>query len=301
MGASIPALRLGAVSYINTVPLLCELPEVVPGHGCRLECQLAPPAELCRMLREGALDVALISSAEFLEGDYRQISSAGIGASREVLSVRLFSRVPVGQVRRVLRDPHSRASNALLRVLIERFGVLPGPVELMDAGEAMGRRRPRVWQDAEALLEEHEADAVLLIGDSALQVLGGAPVEVDLAGAWISATGLPFTFAVWAARRELPADMADAMGGVLQRAMEEGVRQLPSIALRVGREVARGLSSTLVEEYLLHRIDFALTAQHRAGMKLFGELLRAEGDAPQEHLVGRHDEAGLLPVSRVCD
>jgi chorismate dehydratase len=301
MGASIPALRLGAVSYINTVPLLCELPEVLPGHDQRLECLLATPAELCRMLREGALDVALISSAEFLEGNYRQISSAGIGASREVLSVRLFSRVPAEQVKRVIRDPHSRASNSLMRVLIERFGVLPGPVELMDAAGAMGRRRPRVWHDAEALLEEHEADALLLIGDSALQMLGGAPVEVDLAEAWISATGHPFTFAVWAARPELPADVATAMGAVLQHSMEEGLRQLPSIAMRLGREVARGLSPTLVEEYLLHRIDFALTAEHRAGMKLFGELLRGEGDAPAEHHAGRRNEAGLLPVSRVCD
>ena len=113
------------------------------------------PSRLADGLASGHLDVGLIPSIESFQcAEYRIVSDACIACRGPVLSVKLFSRVPIEQVQSVALDAGSRTSAALVRILLQqRFGLSPElcPLPL----------------DADIL--SSPADAVLLIGDRAIR------------------------------------------------------------------------------------------------------------------------------------
>src|SRR6056297_2390565 len=110
-------LRLGAVSYLNTRPLICGLRARLAGRG-RLTLNL--PSRLADDLKAGRLDVALIPSVEYLRGvGERIVSDAVIACRGPVWSVRLLSRVPLPEIRTLALDEGSRTSATLVRVLLD--------------------------------------------------------------------------------------------------------------------------------------------------------------------------------------
>ena len=147
------------------------------------------PSRLADDLAAGRLDVALIPSIEFFQNpDYTIVSDACIACRGPVLSVKLFSRVPVQQIRTLALDEGSRTSAALVRILLkERFGIAT-------RDWSRCRSAPRWPMPA--------ADAVLLIGDRAIHSPPGRFAEVwDLGDEWCRWAGLPFVFAMWVAGR----------------------------------------------------------------------------------------------------
>ena len=191
-------LRIGAVNYLNSKPLIEGLVELLPETEIRLDY----PSRLADDLTAGHLDVALIPSIEYFRGEGYQITSdACVAAHGPVLSVKLYSRVPWGQVRTLALDEGSRTSSTLARILLsERFGVQPELEPL-----PINHRT-----------EETRTDAVLLIGDRAIQ----PPKEKflltwDLGQEWFDWTGLPFVFAMWVANdqtKKTALRSADAIG-----------------------------------------------------------------------------------------
>jgi chorismate dehydratase len=111
-------LRVGAVQYLNTRPLVHGL----AAAGVRLEFDL--PSRLADRLAAGTLDVALIPSIEMFRAPSKTIiSDACIACRGPVWSVKLFSRVPIGQIRTLALDEGSRTSVALVQILLaERAG-----------------------------------------------------------------------------------------------------------------------------------------------------------------------------------
>src|SRR6188768_2971938 len=108
-------LRVGAVSYLNTKPLIYGLERLAP----QAELVLDVPSRLAIDLAAGELDVALIPSIEFLrEPAYAIVSDACIGCRGPVLSVKLFSRGPAAEIRTLALDEGSRTSVALVRILL---------------------------------------------------------------------------------------------------------------------------------------------------------------------------------------
>src|SRR5262245_57441087 len=98
-----PPIRVGAVSYLNAKPLYYRLSEYAP--DVRLSMDV--PSGLADQLAEGALDVGLIPSVEYLRGvarGYEIIPGFAIAARGPVRSVKFFSRVPWHQIRRLALD-----------------------------------------------------------------------------------------------------------------------------------------------------------------------------------------------------
>src|SRR5436305_4801402 len=94
-------VRIGAVNYLNTKPLICDLEELAPDA----ELSLDVPSRLADLLAEGRLDVALIPVIEYFRaGSYVVVPDLSIATRGPVLSVTLFSRVPWQQIRRVALD-----------------------------------------------------------------------------------------------------------------------------------------------------------------------------------------------------
>src|SRR5262249_12314524 len=121
-------VRIGAVNYLNTRPLICDLETLAPEAGLVLDV----PSQLADDLRAGERDVALIPVIEYFRaGDYTVIPGMAIASRGPVLSVTLFSRRPWAEVRRVALDVGSRTSAALTQVLFRRrYGVAPEVVAL---------------------------------------------------------------------------------------------------------------------------------------------------------------------------
>jgi predicted solute-binding protein len=146
-------VRVGAVNYLNTKPLICDLEKLAP-HA---ELILDVPSRLADLLAEGQLDVALVPNIA--------IASRG-----PVLSVTLFSRVPWTSIRRVALDAGSRTSAALTQILLaKRYGVSAEVTSL----------------PLDSRAEDVDADAVLLIGDRAMRAcLPGFQHAFDLGQEW---------------------------------------------------------------------------------------------------------------------
>ncbi len=109
-------LKVGAVTYLNTKPLVFRLQHFAP----QAELIFDLPSRLADKLSAGQLDVALIPSVEYFQNSsYKIVSDACIACRGSVLSVKLFCRVPATQIRSLALDEGSRTSAALTRILLQ--------------------------------------------------------------------------------------------------------------------------------------------------------------------------------------
>jgi chorismate dehydratase len=237
--------RIGAVQYLNTKPLVYGL----AARGYDVVYDL--PSRLADQLSAGLLDVALIPSIELFRGSaYRVVSDACIGCRGPVMSVKLFFRTQPGRVVRLAVDEGSRTSATLARILLaERHGVVP-EVEVLPIG---------------AGLADTSADAVLLIGDRAIgSQRGSFQLIWDLGDEWCRWTGLPFVFAVWAAR---PSVDLSSIEPVLAAARDSGRTNLASIA--AAEAAPHGLTVPQCLSYLRDNLHYELGPRERSALVRF--------------------------------
>jgi chorismate dehydratase len=237
-------VRIGAVNYLNTKPLIHELEQLAPSARLLLEV----PSKLADMLAREQLDVALIPVIEyFRSGSYSVVPNISIASRGPVLSVTLFSRVPWTAIRSVALDEGSRTSAALVQVLLrKRYGVRP---EL----QPLPLDRPA---------EEVPTDAVLLIGDRAMRAcLPGFAHAYDLGQEWHDWTGLPFVYAFWAVREGV--DLGDVEQALVE-AKRLGCAAVGQIAHREAPLL--GLDAGFCRRYLGNIIHFDLGPREQAGL-----------------------------------
>ncbi|MCS6976885.1 MAG: menaquinone biosynthesis protein [Gemmatales bacterium] len=252
-------IRIGAVEYLNTKPLICDLEKLAP----EAELILDLPSRLADHLASGHLDVALIPVIEYFRaGTYTVVPNVAIASRGPVLSVTLFSRVPVTDIHSLSLDEGSRTSAALVQVLLRyRHEVIP-------------RLEPlRMDQDPDTVA----TDAVLLIGDRAMRAsLPGFPYSYDLGQEWQDWTGLPFVYAVWAVRPGVD------LGPVADALIEAKRRGRERVAQIAHQEAPRlQLDAGFCRRYLTNIIHFDLGPRELAGLERFYELACELGLAPR--------------------
>ena len=115
-------VRLGAVGYLNARPLVYGL-----DVSTRFDLRYDVPSECARLLHEGAIDVGLIPSIEYLRGGvYRIAPDLAIASRGPVDSVAIYTTRPIADVRSIALDTSSRTSVALVSVLCaRRFRIRP--------------------------------------------------------------------------------------------------------------------------------------------------------------------------------
>jgi chorismate dehydratase len=244
-------VRLGSVDYLNARPCVAGL----QGHP-RFKLRFDLPSRCAALLHEGAIDVGLIPSVEYVRGadGYRIVPDVAIVSTGPVRSVMMYTRRPLSDVRSIAMDTSSRTSVALAQVLCTRVFKIAPLAQPSDP-------------DLAIMLER--CDAALLIGDRALVLdhttYGGPAVveRVDLGDAWTRMTGLPFVYAFWAGR-------AGALTGddvrELQAARDTGVSQPDRIAKEYFDEPAL---QALGAAYLRDNINYSLGEAERAGLEAF--------------------------------
>ena len=253
-------IRVGAVEYLNTKPLIEGLTDLHPD----VQLSLRLPSRLADELKAGGLDVALIPVVEYFRGDnYSIVPGAAIDSDGPVLSVTLFSKVPMDRIRSIALDVGSRTSAALTQIILaKKHGIRPElrPLPMDGDPEACG------------------TDAVLLIGDRAMHAcLPGFEHAYDLGEEWTRWTGLPMVFAVWAVR---PGVDLRGVDDALRRAKEIGCAHAGAIAEREAKSL--GLAAGFCRRYLTNIIRFDLGPAEEAGLRKYYELASKLGLAPKE-------------------
>ena len=252
-------LQVGAVRYLNTKPLVYGLDDAARPFDLLFDL----PSRLADRLARGDLDVALIPTVEaFQNPDYTIISDACIACRGPVWSVKLFSRVPLEQIRSLALDEGSRTSVAMVRILLnERFGLEPH-LQPLPIGESTGST---------------DADAILLIGDRAIHPPAERFAAVwDLGDQWCRWAELPFVFAMWTAR---PGIDVGSLGEQLAAARDAGLANLPHIAEAEAASV--GLTPDECLHYFRDNLHFQLGQHERRGLERFRQLAAQRGLAPK--------------------
>ncbi len=243
------------VSFLNALPYAEGIRRLPAGD--RPDLLVDPPFRCAERLRSGEAEVALVPSVELAGIPGAHPAGFGIASQQEVRSVVLLSRRPFEEIARVAVDSNSRTSVALLRLLLARlFGIRP----------AMEPMAP----DPAGMLQR--GDAALLIGDAALRASRTGLRVLDLASAWHQMTGLPFVFAIWAARS---AESALRAGELLERSLAiglEGLRRGPV----PGSAAEAGLTKEDLLDYLTRNVHFVLGADEQRSLGLFQEMCRQE-------------------------
>ena len=242
---ALSALRVGCVQYLNAKPLI---------HGYAGPVVFDHPSGLARDLAAGALDVALVPIFEALRHPrYLLADGVAIASDGPVFSVFLAHRGPLAEVRSIALDPASLTSIHLLQVLLAEYHSL----------------RPRLLELAAF---PAAADAVLLIGNQAIDFRerdAGEHQLLDLGDEWKRRTGLPFVYAPWLLRADLP--NVGAVAEELRALKRYGTARIAEIVR------ADPHSPAVSERYLTEHIRFDLGAREKAGIEKFRELLVQHG------------------------
>ena len=224
-------MRVGAVSYLNTVPLVWGMLHGAQQDGVDLSFSI--PAMCAEQIESGTSDVGIVPVAEIARQGLEIVSEVGIACQGAVRSILLVSKKPMREIRTLAADASSRTSVKLAEVILrERYGAEP----------EITRARP----DLTSMLAG--ADAALLIGDPALRLNPEALglETLDLGTEWWDLTGLPMVFAAWAGA--LGVAGSEDSGSSLETRTISGNEHLAEI---IDSEYQRrGVSRELAGEYL---------------------------------------------------
>jgi chorismate dehydratase len=248
-------LRVSAVSFLNTVPLVRGLTHG-PQQGV-FDLRFRVPAAVADDLETGTADIGIVPCAELDRLGLSFLPDVGIACRGAVRSILLISRAAPAQIRTLAVDTSSRSSVMLARiVLAERYGAEP----------ALVPRRPNLHDMLEV------ADAALIIGDPALAIdpTSLSHRVLDLGHEWLALTGLPMVFAVWAGSREV---LTPHVREAFTESCLFGLREIERIAAEA--PATHGVPADLARRYLTDHIRFRLGDEERRGLSLYREKVAA--------------------------
>ncbi len=236
-------VKVGAVSYLNTKPLLYGIENSSLINDIELVTDY--PSAIAGMLVRNSIDVGLIPVAAIPLIEHPQIiSDYCIGAEGPVASVCLFSQVPLEEIKTVVLDYQSRTSVALAQLLLQRFW--KAEVQYLPAEPGF----------------EHAivgTTAAVVIGDRALMLRNSVSYCYDLAEAWQQWTGLPFVFAAWVANKTLPQSFISAFNS----ANAIGLDQIETVIQQ------NPCSYYDLKKYFTQNVSYLLTDEKKKGLQLF--------------------------------
>jgi chorismate dehydratase len=268
-------LKISAISYLNTAPLLWDFEHGQAGASrvtnIDFDISYTIPSACAEALGTGTADIGIIPAAAYATvPDLVILPDVAIAARRAVRSILLVSRSPVAQwgeqVRTVALDTSSMTSVALAKTLFAKW--LGG-----------AREYKPMAPNLDAMLGA--CDAALLIGDPALQVDRTRYFTLDLAEEWVARTGKSFVFAFWAIRKQaLAGRNGAAIAEVFQKSRDHGLspKNLETIAQEWAPRL--GLAVEVVRVYLTHHIHYYLDPPCLEGLELYYRLGAEVGALP---------------------
>ena len=242
-------IKIGAVSYLNTKPLLFGLKR--SGLMDKIDLIEDYPAHVAQMLLNNTIDIGLVPVAIIPQlKEAHVVTDFCIGAEKEVASVCLFSEVSIENIETVILDYQSKTSVNLAKVLLKEFW--KKEVVFKEASEHFRN-------------EIKGTTAAVVIGDRAFEQRNISAYVYDLAAAWKQYTGLPFVFAAWIANKPIDPLFVDAFN----HANAYGLRHLEEVV------VENPYTEYDLKKYYTTNISYQLTDAKRQGLSLFLEKIKA--------------------------
>ena len=236
-------VRVGAVSYLNTKPLIYGFENGLMKN--EIDLLIEYPSKIAAMLLNDEIDVGLVPVAVIPEmKEYHIISDYCIGSDGEVASVCLFSEVPLYDIKTILLDYQSRTSVALLKILIREYW----KINVVFQNTANGYQS-----------EISGTTAGLIIGDRALMQRQKSRFIFDLGKEWKNFTKLPFVFAAWVSNKKLDADLIKEFN----EANKFGLSNLEKVVDKNPFEPFD------LHTYYMECINFELDENKKKGLELF--------------------------------
>ena len=265
-------VRVACVEYLNTVPLIEGLEKLD-----QLTLERAAPSRIVDLLVGGRADIGLVSliDAARSPAPLSLLPVGMIGCDGPTMTVRIVSKVPLADVRRLHADTDSHTSTALARLILEKqFGARVDVIDY-DAREDMPLGRAG-----------DEPEALLLIGDKVVtleQRLKQFPHALDLGEAWKDLTGLPFVYAVWMCRDGEQDDPAiQIAAAAIDRARRHNTLRLDWVIARRAPELR--WPRDLAERYIGELLRFEIGPRQREAAQRFLDLCADAGLAPKAQL-----------------
>jgi chorismate dehydratase len=259
-------LRISAISYLNTAPLMWDFEHGEAGRAFDISYTL--PSACARALEAGTADIGIIPAAAYVQvPGLMVLPGIAIASRRPVRSILLVSKGPLDKIRTVALDTSSLTSVALTKVLFEKW--LGG-----------GRTFTPMAPDIEKMLAAH--DAGLVIGDPALQIDRSRYLTLDLAEEWIRYTGKPFVFAFWAVRGDALHEAAPSqdLATIFQQSRDHGLEPA-NLDQITGEWTPRlRISERDVRSYLTENIYYQLDTACLEGLQLFYRYAAEIGALP---------------------
>jgi len=249
-------LRIGCVKYLNARPLI---------HGWPTDVVLDHPSVLCPQLARAELDIALVSSFEFLRNPiYRIVNGISISSDGPVYSVVLAHIGEVSQIEQIELDPAAETSGNLLRCLLSELNLRPRFAATSPPSPAKGTAR-------------------LLIGDQAIHFRQEHANEFqfwDLGEQWKKLVGLPFVYALWLVRPEVvdPKSITDRL-----RALRDS--NLANIDDLVAHEIE--FDRNFCDRYYRKHLRFSFGEREKEGLRAFHQLCQKHELLPKRDIAFR--------------
>jgi len=268
---------VGSVPFVNAKPLVSQFEHLKEASPVKVLYQV--PSKLPAMLDSGSAQAVLVSSFDALKNKGRTIAAGcSISTRGEAQSVRIFSKVPVEEIKTIALDNTSLTSIYLAQIILaENYRVKAEATSIGPNQNAMLKQR----------------DACVLIGDNGMAADPEGLYVLDLGTEWGKLTKLPFVWAAWTGKKDMPEELAQH----LINAKEWGQQHLKLVVDECQRE-ARWPGDSC-RKYLTEIMNYDLTNEHLQGLKMFQELLLKHGFLKEKHfpsLVNPQSPAAAVAV-----
>jgi|CXWL01.1.fsa_nt_gi chorismate dehydratase len=243
---------VGCVPYINAIPLVYRFEEL--GDESPVKVIYEVPSRLPALLDSGQADAILVSSFDALTQPNRRIAEGVcIGSFGPVESVRLFSKVPFGEIQSLALDSSSMTSNALAQILLsEQFSC-----------------RPKVAEMAPIQMEMlATCDSCVLIGDAGMTAPSDGLYVLDLGEAWTDITGLPFVWAAWIGSERLTDELAKVLKDAFSGLSDDDIADCVNLA-----QCRSALPPERLKAYFLNSMRYDLDDLALQGLSEFRKRL----------------------------
>ncbi len=251
---------IARIPFLNTAPFFHFLSQRWLNQHTWVE---ASPRDLGELARQGKADAGIFSLVDAWNlvesGEFEFLGDLGIAGLGPIGSILLFGTDNAASLegQTVAVTPQTATTSRLLDIwLSKKLGL----------------------KNVKFVAQDQPSQATLLIGDEALLrrefLAPHQPKPIDLCEAWQAWTGLPFVFARWAVRRDLPEAAKRDLRGAILSAVELALDDLEDVAQKASED--HGLSPETVMKYL-SGIRYKLDEKDHEGMKLFRQYLDESG------------------------
>lgn len=249
-------IKIGLVSYLNTLPFVHGIQTMQKNQKqWNIETIHAYPSKCTKLFQQNKIDIGIIPVGALPHlSNYQIVSNFCLGANKKVDSVLLLSKKPINEINTILLDYQSNTSVLMTKILARYFWKI-NPV----------------WEKTGEGFEHKIGGntAGIIIGDRTFTLKDKFPFVYDLASEWYHFQKLPFVFALWIAKPNLPKQFINDFNFSLNM----GIQQIPQALKLFLKDYNLSINQDTALDYLTNKMSYNYTPKMQKSKDKFLSLL----------------------------